>query len=125
MFIVIEKETKYTSRKYFDEYDSNKSGGKKVQEKFGLSFSSERTRKEVNQTHLTNSCKYNRYHTVCDARLSINIDALYSSLLIVSSSTDKYTVSSPGHENTSKRHKDMSTPTTTSMQRRFGVVVIP
>ena len=82
MFIVIEKETKYTSENYFNDHDSNKSGGKKVEENFGLSISTGRTSKEVNQNHLTNSCKYNRYHMVFLAILSINIDALYSSLLI-------------------------------------------
>ena len=116
MFIVIKKETKYTSGNYFNKYDSNKSGGKKVGEDFGLSCSAGRTSKEVNQNHFTNSCKYNRYHMVFLAILSINIDALYSSLLIVFSSPEKYTVPSPGHENTSKRHSEMSKQTTTSMQ---------
>ena len=50
------------------------------------------------------------------AILSINIDALYSSLLIVFSKPEKYTVPSPGHKNTSKRHSEMSKQTTTSMQ---------
>ena len=77
------KRKKYRSGNYFNEYDSNKSGGKKVGENFGLSCSAGRTSKEVNQNHLTNSCKYNRYHMVFLAILSINIDALYPSLLIV------------------------------------------
>jgi len=50
------------------------------------------------------------------AILSINFDSLYSSLLIVFSSPEKYTVPSPGHKNSSKGHSEMSKQTTTSMQ---------
>ena len=115
MFIVIEKETKYTSGNYFKKYDSDKSGGKRVEKNVELSCSAGRTSKEVNENHLTNSCKYNRYHMLFLAILSINIDALYSSLLIVFSNPEKYTVPSPGHTNTSKIHSEMSKQTTPSM----------
>ena len=115
MFIVIEKETKYTSGNYFKKYDSDKSGGKRVGENVELSCSAGRTSKEVNQNQ-TNSCKFNKYHMVFFAILSINFDSLYSSLLIVFSSPEKYTVPSPGHKNSSKGHSEMSKQTTTSMQ---------
>ena len=84
MSIVIEKESKYTSGNYLKKYDSDKLGGTKVGENFG------------------GPCKYDKYHMVFFAILSINFDSLYSSLLIVFSSPEKYTVPSPGHKTQAK-----------------------
>ena len=113
--LLSKKETKYTSGNYFKKYDSEKSRGKKVGENVELSCSAGRISKDVNQNQ-TNSCKYNKYHMVFFAILSINFDSLYSSLLIVFSSPEKFTVPSPGHKNSSKGHSEMSKQTTTSMQ---------
>jgi len=96
--IVIEKESKYTSGSYLKKYDSDKSGGTKIGENFG------------------GPCKYNKYHMVFFAILSINFDSLYSSLLIVISGPEKNIVPSPGNKNTSKRHSEMSPQTPTTMQ---------